>query len=166
MTRLWLQILLACFVAGPTNAFADIGDTVDFTLPKLGGGEVSSKDYRGQWLVVNYWATWCAPCRKEIPELSELHQERQDISVLGFAYEDIDDSALQEFLAEFEVAYPSVRVDVYDPPAVFGTPKALPTTHLLDPQSQVIKTFIGPITRADIEHFIDGYPAESESSEW
>ena len=49
---------------------------VDFTLQQLGGGKVSLSDYRDQWVVVNYWATWCAPCRKEMPELSELMQRR------------------------------------------------------------------------------------------
>ncbi|MGD9021899.1 MAG: TlpA disulfide reductase family protein, partial [Lysobacterales bacterium] len=59
------------------------GEPVDFTLPQLHGDQVRLADLRQQWVVLNYWATWCAPCRKEIPDLTELHSSREDIVVLG-----------------------------------------------------------------------------------
>ena len=129
---------------------------INFTLPVLGGGEATLEEYRGQWVILNYWATWCAPCRKEIPELSELHTERGDVTVLGLAYEDTDESAFEEFLGEFDVTYPILQVDVYDPPKPFGAPKVLPTTIILDEQGVAVKTFLGPVTRHAIEAFIDG----------
>lgn len=154
MSRLWVLLGWMCLASGLAHAGEENGNVIDLTLPSLGGGAVSLSDFRGQWVVINYWATWCAPCRKEIPELSELHQERDDITVLGLAYEDTDDKALEEFLADFAVSYPILRVDVYDPPQPFGAPKALPTTILLDPQGRSAKTFIGPVTRQAIEQFI------------
>lgn len=129
---------------------------VNFTLPVLDGGEASLSDYLGQWVVVNYWATWCAPCRKEIPELSELHEERDDITVLGLAFEDVDETAFDAFLEEFDVSYPILLVDVYAPPEPFGAPKVLPTTVLLDPTGRSVKAFLGPVTRAAIEAYIAG----------
>lgn len=154
MSRLLVFIGWMCLATGPAHAGDESGNVIDFTLPRLGGAAVSLSDFRRQWVVINYWATWCAPCRKEIPELSKLHQERDDITVLGLAFEDTDDTALAEFLADFEVSYPILRVDVYDPPQPFGAPRALPTTILLDPQGRVAKTFIGPVTRQAIEQFI------------
>ena len=128
-----------------------VGDRAD----ELGGEAVALADYRGEWVVVNYWATWCAPCRKEIPDLSELHSERDDLTVLGLAYEELDDADFFEFLEDFDVSYPILKVDVYAPPEPFGAPKVLPTTIILDKQGRAVKAFLGPVTRESIEAYID-----------
>lgn len=150
----WLPVLLM-LVTFSTSAASETDEPVNFTLPQLGGGEIALSDYRGGWVVVNYWATWCAPCRKEMPELSQLHDERDDITVLGLAFEDTDDESFETFLAEFHASYPILRVDVYQPPEPFGAPKVLPTTIILDPEGRAVKTFLGPVTREAIEDFID-----------
>ena len=106
-----LMALLLAMVGG-TRADAEMEGPVDFSLEKLGGGTVSVADYRGQWLVVNYWATWCAPCIKEMPELSALHNGRDDTAVLGLAYEEVDDATLLAFLDEIDVDFPILKVDV------------------------------------------------------
>jgi len=129
---------------------------VDFGLPSLGGGEVRLSDFRGQWVVVNYWATWCAPCRKEIPDLAKMNDERKDITVLGLAYEELEDADFVAFLEDYEVNYPILKVDVYAPPEPFGAPVALPTTIILNKQGRSVKAFIGPVTRETIEQYIDG----------
>ena len=131
-------------------------EPVDFTLPQLGGGDVSLSDHLGEWVIVNYWATWCAPCRAEMPELSALHVERADVTVLGLAFEDVEDQAFEEFLEKSAVSYPILKVDVYEPPEPFGAPKVLPTTIILDRQGRAVKSFFGPVTRESIEKFIDG----------
>lgn len=107
--------------------------------------------HRGHWVVVNFWATWCAPCRKEMPELSALHAMRSNIEVVGLAYEDIEVPEMQSFLTKHPVTYPIVIVDPFDPPADFATPRGLPLTHLLDPQGKLAHSFLGPVTAADIE---------------
>ena len=146
-SMLWLQPVLA--------AVYETTEPVEFTLPQLDGEAVSLSEFRGQWVVLNYWATWCAPCRKEIPELSELHQQREDITVLGIAYEDVDAEMFEEFLQEFFVSYPILVADVYQPPQPFGAPRVLPTTIILDPSGRSVKAFLGPVTRQDIETFVD-----------
>jgi thiol-disulfide isomerase/thioredoxin len=128
---------------------------IDFTLQQLRGEEVSLNTFRQKWVVLNYWATWCAPCRKEIPDLSALNQAREDIIVLGLAFEDTEIESFDEFLEEFNPSYPILLVDVYAPPEPFGAPKVLPTTIILDPQGYPVKTYLGPVTREDIESFID-----------
>lgn len=154
-----LVVLLTTGLAAitlPARSEYETTEPVDFTLERLGGGPVALSDYLGQWVVVNYWATWCAPCRKEMPELSELHVERGDITVLGLAYEDVEDNDFKAFLQESPVEYPILMVDVYDPPEPFGAPKVLPTTIVLDPQGRAVKSFLGPVTRESIERFVDG----------
>ncbi|QKK01629.1 MAG: TlpA family protein disulfide reductase [Pseudomonadota bacterium] len=128
---------------------------IDFALPDLGGDTVRLSDYRGQWVVVNYWATWCKPCRKEIPDLSALDQRREDVQVLGLAFEDTDPAELRQFLEAYPASYPILTVDVYEPPEALGAPRALPTTFLVDPSGTHAETWLGPVTGAMIEAAID-----------
>jgi thiol-disulfide isomerase/thioredoxin len=156
-----IRCVVCCLLAGallagtPAYAAYETEAPVDFTLQQLGGGPVALSDYRGAWVVVNYWATWCAPCRKEMPELSALHDERADVTVLGLAFEDIDDSDFERFFEAAPVSYPILKVDVYQPPEPFGAPRVLPTTIILDPTGRAVKDFIGPVTREAIEKFLD-----------
>ncbi|WP_312706713.1 TlpA disulfide reductase family protein [Stenotrophomonas sp.] len=128
-------------------------------VPTLKMKAVDGSDYdlaahRGKWVVVNFWATWCAPCRKEMPELSALHAMRNNIEVVGLAYEDIEGPDMQAFLVKHPVTYPIVVVDPFDPPADFAIPRGLPLTHLIAPDGKVAHTFLGPVTAADIEQQI------------
>ena len=109
---------------------------------------------RGQWVVVNFWATWCAPCIKEMPELDALDQAREDVSVIGLAFEEIEVADMQAFLQRRPVNYPIAIVDVYAPPADFPAPKGLPMTWLIGPDGAVADKFLGPVTRQDLEQAI------------
>jgi len=149
-----LVLLLLLFTLPPQTAYAS-DEPVDFTLQRLHGKEISLKQLRGKWVVLNYWATWCAPCRKEIPELSALNTAREDIIVLGLAFEDADTESFDVFLKEFHISYPVLLVDVYAPPEPFGAPRVLPTSIILNPEGYPVKTFLGPVTREQIEAFID-----------
>ncbi|MDZ4731816.1 MAG: TlpA disulfide reductase family protein [Xanthomonadales bacterium] len=153
-----LAILLLLVSKNLLAAVYETEEPVNFSLPQLNGEPLALSDFRGQWVILNYWATWCAPCRKEIPELSELHQQREDITVLGIAYEDVDEAMFKEFLAEFYVSYPILVADVYQPPEPFGAPRVLPTTIILDPAGRSVKAFLGSVTRQDLEAFVDAQP--------
>ncbi|WP_343226174.1 TlpA family protein disulfide reductase [Luteimonas sp. BDR2-5] len=122
-------------------------DTVD-------GGVFDLAEHRGQWVVVNFWATWCAPCLKEMPELSALDAMRDHIDVVGLAYEEIDVADMRAFLDRRPVVYPIAIIDTYDPPADFDTPKGLPMTYLIAPDGSVARKFLGPVTAEGIEAMI------------
>jgi len=126
----------------------------DFTLQDLQGKTHSLSDYRGKWVVINYWATWCPPCRDELPELVDFHERHKDHDavVLGFNSEHIELDRLREFVNAFGVSFPvfadSPETQNFAP--VFG----LPTTVLVDPQGQLVGKKTGPVTAEGIEAFI------------
>ena len=156
MTRILMTVMMVFLLASSNlPAASETEEPIDFTLQYLHGEEVSLSEFRGNWVVLNYWATWCSPCRKEIPDLSALNEARDDIIVLGLAFEDTDIESFDAFLEEFQLSYRILLVDVYAPPEPFGAPKVLPTTIILNPDGYAVKTYLGPVTREDIESFID-----------
>jgi Peroxiredoxin len=139
-------------------------DFPNLDLPTIDGGRYVLAEQRGKWVVVNFWATWCAPCLKEMPELSALHSMRENIRVVGLAYEETTPEALQAFLAERPVTYPVVIADPYAPPADFATPRGLPMTFLINPQGRVVHHFLGPVTAAQIEQQIQQQGADDTAA--
>ena len=141
---------------GPDAVEPERPDHPGLNVATIDGSQYDLAEHRGQWVVVNFWATWCSPCLKEMPELSALHTMREHISVVGLAYEEIDVPAMQSFLSEHPVAYPIAIIDVYQPPADFETPRGLPMTYLIAPDGKVARQFLGPVTAKEIETAIEG----------
>ena len=106
---------------------------------------VSLEQHRGQWVVINYWAQWCKPCIKEIPELNALDQQYSQVTVLGVNYDGITGAELQLQRDKLGVAFATLDVD---PSAQLGIPRpvVLPTTLILDPDGQLTATLVGPQT--------------------
>lgn len=128
-------------------------------MPQLRMQTVDGKPYdlaehRGQWVLVNFWATWCGPCLHEMPELSALHAKRGNIDVVGLAYEDIELADMQAFLEERPVSYPVIILDPYVPPKDFATPRGLPVTYLIAPDGKVTRQFVGPVDARQIEQAV------------
>ncbi|HEY5613414.1 MAG TPA: TlpA disulfide reductase family protein [Lysobacter sp.] len=120
-------------------------------VPTIDGKTYDLAARRGKWVVVNFWATWCAPCLKEMPELSALDAMREHIEVVGLAYEEIDADAMRDFLKVHPVVYPIAIVDTYSPPVDFDTPRGLPMTYLIAPDGKVARKILGPVTARDLE---------------
>lgn len=120
-------------------------------IATLDGTQYDLAAHRGKWVVVNFWATWCKPCVKEMPELSALDAMRDHVEVLGLAYDDSEPQDIRAFLDKRPVVYPIAIVDTFDPPQAFATPRGLPTTYLIGPDGRMVRKFMGPITAAEIE---------------
>lgn len=120
---------------------------------------------RGRWVVVNFWATWCNPCLKEIPDLDAFDRARKDVLVIGLAYEEIERADMEAFLKQHPFSYPMAILDVYNPPADFETPRGLPMTYLIAPDGRVARQFLGPVTSEELAKAIGEHgtltPAET-----
>jgi len=106
---------------------------------------------QSQWLVVNYWAEWCGPCRHEIPELNELNvqQTTHPTVVLGVNYDGLHDEKLDAVISRMGIEFPVLE---NDPRARWEQPlpTVLPTTFIIDAQGQLREALVGPQTRAGI----------------
>ncbi len=150
MNRNWfiLFVPLLLLMVSPARA-------VDYELPDVDGQVQSLDQYKGKWVVVNYWATWCGTCMKELPDLVSLHQGNKDndIVVVGINFESIAPERLKTFVAKHSIPYTVLRTEPV-PRTPLGSVPALPTTYIIDPTGKVVAGEIGIVTREDLEDYI------------
>ena len=120
------------------------------TFPNENGQPQNLKQYAGKTVVLNFWATWCEPCREEMPELSSLHEEykNKNLVVLGVAVDDV--AAISDFVKETKVSYPLFAAETQgmDIAAGLGNDKsALPYTVIIKADGSVAETYFGRITK-------------------
>lgn len=125
-----------------------IGDPVpDGPLPRLeGGGTESLADYRGRWVLVNFWASWCIPCREEAPALERFQRQHggPKFTVLGIDSRDLSSDG-RGFVREYGLSYPQLRDGDGDAAQDYGT-TGVPENFLVDPAGKVRLLVRGPIT--------------------
>jgi thiol-disulfide isomerase/thioredoxin len=109
---------------------------------------------RGHWVIVNFWATWCVPCIKEMPDISRFVATHKNVRAIGLAYEDSEPADIKAFLAKHPVVYPIAQVTLDQPLKDFDTPRGLPTTSLIDPDGKVVQHRLGPVTATMLQQWI------------
>ncbi|MGH8983969.1 MAG: TlpA family protein disulfide reductase [Acidimicrobiia bacterium] len=127
-----------------TRGIADVGDDApDFTLPTLDGKSVTLSELRGRPSVVNFWASWCNPCRKEFPLLASALDEYEDreLAVIGVTYQDIDSDS-RAFVDEMDATWPQAVDDGGAVAQSYGV-RAIPLTFFIDADGRIADRVIG-----------------------
>ena len=140
--------VLGLFLA--TLAFASFG-ALAFNVTDTAGTRHDLASYKGRWVVVNFWATWCAPCVKEIPEIAEFRRAHPDVVVLGIAM-DVEDGVekTKQFAKKVGHDYPLVLEDKTIEKQ-FGKVKGLPVTMVFDPSGKKIYDRLGTVSKRFLE---------------
>lgn len=143
-------VLAACLVAG---CGASTESRVEL---RLGDGNTTSPtNWEGSWVLINYWADWCTPCRDEVPELNELqhHQGGNRVLVFGVNFDQLEGPDLAASEAELGIEFPTL---LDDPFLLLGyeTPQVLPMTVILSPTGEVRQMLVGPQTK---QNFINAF---------
>jgi thiol-disulfide isomerase/thioredoxin len=149
--------------ARPAEASAPVGDHVsvrlfrnpttvgDFTVRDLDGRTISSASLRSKVTVVNFWATWCGPCRAEIPDLVALQEKYRDtLQVIGISQDEAPAEVVRRFAADHRVNYPIVMMTA-DLEKLFPGVVALPTSYILDRDGRIVQKHVGMLTAAATE---------------
>ena len=146
LQRWILLVALAAFSAGAAAAESFVMTDAEGKVHRLA-------DYRGKWVIVNFWATWCPPCLEEIPDLVSITESRKDVQVLGIAMEFQDAAQVMQFAEGMFVNYPIVLGDQKVANQV-GPVSGLPTTFIFDPKGALATRHQGKLTRKQIEELI------------
>ena len=150
------------------RAVKDRTPVADLVFPQLNGSSWRLSDHRGEVVLINYWASWCGPCRQETPGLIDLARDYRykGLSIVGVSMDMGGKPAVESFMSEFHLPYPVLMPDLASPsaPAI----DALPTTVLVDRNGRAAKSYIGAVResifRADVDRLLSEQPARSATS--
>jgi len=135
----------------------DVSPTLAFKLIDINGNIHTQKDSNGKYLIINFWATWCTPCLKEIPDFVEFYANNSDsVEILGLNYEPVNIEAINAFSERFNIDYPIILYGGGNEAeyAKFGNLVGMPTTLIYSPDGELLHTFIGKIGIKELEKFI------------
>ncbi len=156
-----MRQFLICFLSGmffttvSTPVLAEGKTQAGFELKDTAGTKHQLSSYKGKWVLVNYWATWCPPCLEEVPDLVNLydHRRKKDLMVLGVVFDYKSAKEVADYVDDMLMSYPIVLGDDVVT-AQIGTAEVLPTTFIYNPQGELVKIKRGLVTKQYIEKII------------
>ena len=112
-----------------------------------------SENLKGQWVMINYWADWCPPCLKEMPELVSFASANKDVQVFAFNFDQLDGEDLDYEINKFGVDIPSILTHPRD---IWGieSPATLPATYFINPEGEIVQSLFRPQTQESLEDML------------
>jgi len=154
----WLILFSVLFFSTNQPLWAETGIS-NFRFSDLNGSEHDFDEYRGKWVLVNYWASYCPPCLAEMPDIERFYRaNRTKFTVLGMDTASSSVSDIKSFMQDYGITYPLIPTQTSTLLA-FGEIVAIPTSYLISPQGKVVNKTIGMITFKDLDHYVN--PSQS-----
>jgi len=149
----WLALSTAA-CAGPDGQTAAFAPMPSFSVEDIGGTKISSAALKGKVVVVNFWATWCPPCRAEIPDFVAFYNDNKSkgLEVIGLSVDEMTASEIKPFVEKFKMSYPVVLADSQIVRA-FDPGNAIPTTFIVDKQGRIRHKQVGLMERSSLENW-------------
>jgi thiol-disulfide isomerase/thioredoxin len=143
-----ISFLMAFLLSMATVALA----ANDFTLKDTAGKKHTLSQYKGKWVIVNYWATWCPPCLEEVPDFVALYDSRKnkDVMIFGIAFDYQSAKEVADYVDDMLMSYPIVLGDD-EVAQQIGHSDLLPTTFIYNPRGELVKTKHGKVTKQYLE---------------
>jgi len=123
------------------------------------GKDTNIENLYGNWIVINYWADWCAPCIKEIPELNNFAKNNPDILVFTFNFDFLEEDELGPIAEKFKIQIPSL---ISHPSGIWGieTPPAIPATYFINPKGDIVLSLFKPQTEETLNKILNNLKNE------
>ena len=128
----------------------------DFDFYDLDGNGYIYSELREFYLVVNYWAVWCAPCKIEIPELQALHDDNPNVMVFGVNYDGSEKELAKKQTKEMKISFPVYNTDPAESLGI-KRPEVLPTTLVFNSEKNLLATLVGPQTKESLLEVIENH---------
>jgi len=150
--KIVISIILTLFVTGsflismhkPTANAQSFKEAPDFTLPDLDGKPFKFSDLKGKVIILDFWATWCPPCRTEIPHFKSLYSQYKGdgLEVIGIALDQGGANVVRPFAEDFQINYP-ILIGNQRVTEDYGGIRGIPTTFIIDRQGRIVEKFVG-----------------------
>lgn len=167
-TGVFLTIIAMLFVMNNINGEPDEGPlppgynpaaisespaAPDFNLPSVDGTEIKLSDYKGKVVILDFWATWCPPCRRGIPDLISIKKEYESkgIEIIGISLDKITrgtEGQIVPFMKEYGINYPVVHGN-YEVAEKFGGIRSIPTSFVIDTNGKIISRYVGLVPKGN-----------------
>ncbi len=120
------------------------------------------QDYRGKWLIINFWAEWCSPCREEIPELNQMYksQKNKSFELIGVSYEPLSNQKITEIVNEWGILYPVMATSPM-PILPFKRPISLPGNYIFNPEGKLVLRLSGKQTKESLTKLLKSLKIKS-----
>ena len=144
------------------SKFVSMGIAPSFELPKLDGNLLKSSDLEGKVVIVDFWATWCPPCRQMIPELKKVHNKykNSNFEIVAISLDEGGAEAVKKFVSDSDIDY-TVLLGDRDVTKKFGQINAIPTSFIIDKQGNIRDKHIGFRNAEDMENIVKALLSES-----
>ncbi len=138
----------------PGMSSQDYPDAPEFTLEDLKGSEISLSDLNGKVVMLNVWATWCGPCKREIPDFIEAYEQYKDkgLEIIGISIDTISQSKVLKFTEKYKINYP-VAMTTSKLNKDYGPFRAVPVTIIIDKKGKIRHRQIGEVDKKFVENW-------------